>query len=234
MSALRMALTAAGAAGLVAGVAGGGLALLLFGRQRRASVAAVRRDPVPADAIVVFGAAVDADGPSDELCDRLAHARTLHARGVAPVIRVAGDRSGPFDEAEVMRDWLVARGVAPDAVRELRPAMSTRAALRTLAGEGAGLRYIAVSSPYHAYRIAGEAHRRGLVLTVSGPAVTREMTDPAVHRVRVLTEIAADAWYRLPERWTAGVHTGEGSFRRRIPPLLVRLAGGPVRPRSAA
>ncbi|MFO1540440.1 MAG: YdcF family protein [Chloroflexota bacterium] len=225
MSALRAAFAAVVLAGAGACAAGGGIALLLHRRHRRASAAAVRRRPRPADAIVVFGAAVDADGPGDELRDRLAHARALHARGVAPVIRVAGDRSGAFDEAEVMRDWLVAQDVPADAVHELRPAMSTRAALRALAAEGKGGRYVGVSSPYHAYRIAGEARRRGLVLTVSAPAVTRDSADPAVRRVRVLTEIAADAWYRLPERWTIGVHTGEGSFRRRIPVLLLRLSG---------
>lgn len=229
MSGLRTVL--ASAAGSIGLAAAGGLAVAgaLLVAHRRATYRAVHGLPPDADALVVFGAAVDAEGPSGELRDRLAHAHALHTRGVAPVIRVAGDRCGAFDEADVMRDWLVARGVPATAVRPLQPAASTRAALRSLAAEGEGLRYIAVSSPYHAYRIALEARRRGLRMTVCAPAATRDTRDPAVHRVRIATEVVADAWYRLPERWTVGVHTGSGSFRRRIPGLVIRLLAGGTR-----
>jgi len=229
MSGLR-AVLALGVGSIGLGAAGGlAVAGALLVAQRRATERAIHGPTPAADALVVFGANVDAEGPCDELRDRLAYARALHARGVAPVIRVAGDRDGAFDEADVMRDWLIAHGVPPADVRPLRPAASTRATLRSLAAEDEGLRYIAVSSPYHVHRIAAEARRRGLRMTVSAPASTRETGDPGVHRVRVATEILADAWYGLPERWTVRVHTGTGSFRRRIPGLAIRLLAGGTR-----
>src|SRR5690606_40521292 len=72
----------------------------------------------PADAIVVFGARVYADGrPSDALSDRVLHACDLHRRGVAPLLIMSGGPGdGAVHECEAMRYLAVAQGVPPDAV----------------------------------------------------------------------------------------------------------------------
>lgn len=72
----------------------------------------------PADAIVVPGARVYADGrPSEMLADRLDAALALYRDGVAPRILVSGDHGTPgYDEVTVMARYLEARGVPAEHV----------------------------------------------------------------------------------------------------------------------
>src|SRR5262245_12855092 len=66
-----------------------------------------------ADVAVVLGNTVDRDGqPSLRLQARLDKALDLYRRGVAPVILVSGGLGAErYDEAAVMRQYLIARGV---------------------------------------------------------------------------------------------------------------------------
>jgi uncharacterized SAM-binding protein YcdF (DUF218 family) len=72
----------------------------------------------PADAIVVFGAGVYADGkPSDALIDRVATACELYKQGLAGVLIFSGGPGqGSVHETQAMRDLAIQRGVPPDAV----------------------------------------------------------------------------------------------------------------------
>ena len=72
----------------------------------------------PADAIVVLGNTVMADGqPSPRLKARLDAALDAYRQKLAPLLIVSGGvgKEG-FDEAAVMAQYLVAHGVAPTAV----------------------------------------------------------------------------------------------------------------------
>lgn len=67
----------------------------------------------PADAIMVLGARVFADGGvSDMLHDRLEVALQLYRQGKAPKLLVSGDHGRPdYDEVDTMRRYLTDRGV---------------------------------------------------------------------------------------------------------------------------
>ena len=177
----------------------------------------------PADALVVFGATVRADGPCAELRARLDHALALWQMGVAPLIMVSGGMDAGLDEVEVMTAYLVGKGAPGDAVAPARPGATTRQTLRTLRGLG-DRRYVAVSSPYHALRIRAEARRQGLRVTVSAPASTPETRDAALYRVRFASELLALVWYALPPRLTAHVPTGPGTLRHVVPHVLAGRA----------
>lgn len=178
--------------------------------------------PPRADVILVFGAQAFAHGPSAELRARLAHALHLWQRGAAPVIAVSGGSDGAVDEAAVMRGWLEGNGVPPGAVREVLPGDTTRATI-VAAAEAGPMRVIAVSSPFHARRIRGEARRRGVQLVTDCPAHTPEVDSRAARAVRSATELLARAWYALPPGLTARVPTGPGSLRHTLPAAVISL-----------
>jgi len=177
-----------------------------------------------ADALVVFGATVDRDGPCAELRARLDHAVALWRAGVAPVVMVSGGIVGDIDEIDAMAGYLVAQGIPGDAVAEVRPGHTTRATLETLRGLGER-RYVAVSSPYHAHRIGAEARRQGLRVTVSAPRSTPETRHPPTHRARLASELAALVLYALPPGLAAHVGTGPGTLRHRLPHVLAGQVG---------
>ncbi len=114
-------------------------------------------DDAPADLAVVLGNHVDAAGePSVRLQLRLDAALALYRAGRVPRVIVSGGRDpgSPF-EAEVMKRYLVERGVPADAVIEDRGGVNTQATARFTAAymRAHGLRSaIAVSQYYHVTR----------------------------------------------------------------------------------
>jgi len=219
---------------LVVGAAAGVAALACLVRRAERAAAAPPRDAAdrlqrgptarpPADALIVFGAAVYEGGPSPELRARLDHAIALWRMGVAPLIMVGGGITGDIDEVESMAEYLVANGVPEQAVAPARPGDNTRLQLRTLA-RLEDRRYVAVSSPYHALRIRAEARRQGLRVAVSTPPSTPETRDVALYRARFAAELFALVWYALPPRLTARVHTGPGTLRHVAPRVLAGRA----------
>ncbi len=111
---LVLALSAAlGVAALATAIAGNTV-VLGEGRARVRGADAV----TSADAIVVLGAGVRADGsPSDVLADRLELARALYADGRAPRVLVTGDHvTGDYDEPRAMQRWLLDHGVPREAI----------------------------------------------------------------------------------------------------------------------
>jgi vancomycin permeability regulator SanA len=70
-----------------------------------------------AEAIVVLGAGVRGEEPSEVLRDRLDTALALHRSGRAPKILVTGDHSRKdYDETDAMARYLAARGVPRSAL----------------------------------------------------------------------------------------------------------------------
>lgn len=157
------------------------------------------RQGPPADVIVVFGAAVRAGGPSPELAARLRHAASLYQQGLAGTILCSGGHPGPDSEARVMRRALVALGVPHEAILIEETGSSTRRTVEAIERLG-GCRWeriLVVSSPYHLYRIVGEARRRGLPVVGSAPRET-PLTTRLRPRVRAhLREVVAAWWYAL-------------------------------------
>ena len=71
-----------------------------------------------ADAIVVLGASVYADGtPSGILQDRLDDGIALYFAGVAPKIIMSGDNgTASYNEVRVMKQYAIARGVPSEDI----------------------------------------------------------------------------------------------------------------------
>jgi uncharacterized SAM-binding protein YcdF (DUF218 family) len=121
----------------------------------------------PADVIVVFGAAEYSGHPSPIFRARLEHAITLYARGLAPYLITTGGAGGDpqFSEGGVGRDFLSAQGIDDrhliaetqgenTAVSAERVAVIMRTnQMRTC---------IAVSDPFHLYRIKKLMEHQGI------------------------------------------------------------------------
>jgi uncharacterized SAM-binding protein YcdF (DUF218 family) len=122
----------------------------------------------PAQAIVVFGAGVTADGrPSLALFDRVRHGVRLFQASQAPALVLSG---GP-DEAPVMRALAIRYGV-PDQAIELDPeGLNSHATLRNLRHR----RVLAVSHYYHLARIKLTARRMGIACVTAPCPMSRRL-----------------------------------------------------------
>jgi hypothetical protein len=96
---------------------------------------------------------------------RVARTLEVYRDGWAPEILCSGGPSGASSEAGVMRALLIAEGVPADAIIPDDGGVSTRRAIqsaRSFSKQRGWSRVLAVSSPYHMYRIEAEARRQGL------------------------------------------------------------------------
>ena len=134
----------------------------------------------PADAIIVFGAAIWGAGPSATLRLRTMRGVELYEQGLAPVVVCSGGSSGGVSEPRLMADLMVAHGVPASALVLDEAGVTTRASiasLRELSG-GNWRRILAVSSPFHLFRIVEESRRHGIEAL---PCPTRR---PPTHGLR--------------------------------------------------
>lgn len=126
----------------------------------------------PADAIVVLGAAEYAGKPSPVLRARLDHAYDLYSRGLAPYVITTGGSGGDlkFSEGGVGRDYLASRGISERHIIAETYSDDTAESLRRVAVimRRNGLHScLAVSDPYHLYRIKRMLQAEGIEVFVS-------------------------------------------------------------------
>ncbi len=126
----------------------------------------------PADAIVVFGAAEYFGKPSPVFRARLDHAFELFERQLAPVVITTGGSGGEkqFTEGSVGRDYLIERGIGDrHLIAETQSDNSAESAERVATIMDAnGMRScIAVSDPYHVFRIKRLLEAQGRVVYAS-------------------------------------------------------------------
>jgi uncharacterized SAM-binding protein YcdF (DUF218 family) len=156
---------------------------------------------LPADAIVVLGAAQYNGRPSPVFRARLDHALQLYREGLAPRIVVTGGvgRGDTTSEASVARHYLLARKVPPSAVVAQPQGRSTQASMTAVAEWLAAVRLkrvILVSDPFHMLRLRLEAQRTHLVAYTS-PTESSPISDNPVLELRYL---AAEA-FKIPIAW---------------------------------
>jgi len=197
---------------LAAGTAGLGVVAWTYLRITRTARSTA---PGNADAILVLGARAVDDRPTAELRARLDHAVTLWHAGRAPEVLC----SGSAHEQSVMAAYLSAAGVPAGAVRSI-PGSTTRRSLGSASGTGLTT-VLAVTSPYHVHRVVTEARRHGLVAIPAPAPHSPEQATPGIRRLRTGTEVAASAWYALPDAVTARVPTGPGTLRHTVPRRVV-------------
>ena len=123
--------------------------------------------PGQADLAVIFGSAVRADGtPSARLAARLEAGLLAWRGGRAPLILVSGGRGATgFDEADIMRLYLLRHGVPDTAIRmdsdgvdTMRTARHTVALMRSLHLQGV----LVVTQYFHVPRCILALRRAGV------------------------------------------------------------------------
>ncbi|HTH47143.1 MAG TPA: YdcF family protein [Candidatus Limnocylindria bacterium] len=116
-----------------------------------------------ADAAVVFGARVYADGRlSDAVADRVSTACQLYRGGfVKRLVFSGGPGDGLIHETEAMRMMALRLGVPPAAITLDREGLNTEATVRNTTALAAQARVLAVSEFYHLPRIKLAYQRAG-------------------------------------------------------------------------
>jgi uncharacterized SAM-binding protein YcdF (DUF218 family) len=151
----------------------------------------------PSDAIAVFGAAEYAGKPSPVYRARLDHAKSLYARGIAPLIITLGGPGGDaFTEGGVGHDYLMGAGIPEgDLIAETRSRSTSESAARlTVIARANNLqRIVVVSDPMHLFRIHAICAADGLNV-VTSPRPPSEKTeaytppaDPIWHEIVTYT-----------------------------------------------
>lgn len=106
------------------------------------------------DAVLVLGAGVRANGtPSNMLEDRLLTALSLYEKGICDTVIVSGDHGTPYyDEVNVMKEYLVKKGIPSDRVFMDHAGFSTYDSLYRARAIFGVQELVIVTQEYHAYR----------------------------------------------------------------------------------
>ena len=167
---------------------------------------AARDEAQPADAIVVFGAAEYFGKPSPVYRARLDHAFDLYERKLAPVVITTGGSGGEqqFTEGAVGRDYLIERGIGDrHLIAETQSDNSAESAERiaTIMDANNMRSCIAVSDPYHVFRIKQllEAQGRVVYLSPRKPEVEPDVWARALNVAR--EALSYTLWRAHLTRW---------------------------------
>ena len=117
-----------------------------------------------ADAIVVLGASVFADGtPSGILQDRLDDGIALYKAGVAPKLIMSGDNSTvSYNEVQVMKDYAISQGVPSQDIFCDHAGFSTYESMYRAKNVFGAQRIVVATQTYHLYRALYAAQGLGL------------------------------------------------------------------------
>lgn len=162
-----------------------------------------RDERVPADAIVVLGAAQLDGRPAEVLTARLEHSLQLYQEGLAPrLVTTGGQQEGDrFTEAAAGQSWLVEHGVPEDAVVPVPVGGNTYDSLVAVAEVAADRGWastLVVSDRWHVYRVLTMSEDLGLPVVGASPTGTGPSTGPVSGSVGyIVRETAAVLVHRL-------------------------------------
>lgn len=107
----------------------------------------------PYDCILVLGAGVKGDSPSDMLRDRLDTAIELYKKGIAPKLLMSGDHGDvDYDEVNVMKNYAIEQGVPSEDIFMDHAGFSTYESMYRARESFGAERVVVVSQKYHLYR----------------------------------------------------------------------------------
>ena len=151
-----------------------------------------------ADAIVVLGASVYADGtPSGILQDRLDDGIALYFAGAAPKIIMSGDNSTvSYNEVKAMKDYAVAQGVPSEDVFCDHAGFSTYESMYRAKHVFGAERIVVATQTYHLYRALYAASGLGLE-AVGVPSDYREYAHQLQYDVREIPARTKDLFKTL-------------------------------------
>jgi uncharacterized SAM-binding protein YcdF (DUF218 family) len=159
-----------------------------------------------ADAIVVFGAAEYFGKPSPVYRARLDHAFELYVRKLAPVVITTGGSGGEeqFTEGSVGRDYLIERGIGDrHLIAETQSDNTAESAERIARIMDTNQMHscIAVSDPYHMFRIKRMMESEGFVVYAS-PRKPEIAPGAGAKAVNVMREaLSYTLWRAHLTRW---------------------------------
>lgn len=138
--------------------------VLLSTRDDVHTIAQIEESGIHAQAVLVLGASVFADGtPSDILADRLEVAVDLYLAGAADSIIVSGDnRDAHYNESDAMKDYCIGLGVPADAIIVDHSGYDTYASVYRARYEYGMDSVLIVTQAYHLYRALAIAHGLGM------------------------------------------------------------------------
>lgn len=174
--------------------------------------------------VMVLGAAASTHGPSAELEARLKAVLSLEKQ-VSPEKYFLYGGIDKVDESLAMRNYLMMAGIDQDRLFSDSAGENTRSSVRRFAQEMNLVQHeqlIAVTSGFHAMRVATEARKCGLRIVAIAPRGSPEVMHPQVRRIRLASELAANLFYLLPSWVSTRVDTSPSSFRHRFPRWLIQ------------
>lgn len=173
--------------------------------------------------VVIMGAEAYLEGPSPELKARLSTALQIYDLVSPQKIYVYGGQ-GDVNEAESMKNYLSAAGLPEKIIHADSNGQNTRASLERFSTSHTPSeidQLIGVSSGYHSFRLVSQAKKLGFKIIPISPQYSPENQNRAVRRLRLISEVFAILWYKIPRSLSNRVDTGPDSFRHRIPNYFI-------------
>lgn len=152
---------------------------ILFGERELYELEDKKKLPEGNDAILVLGAGVRADGtPSAMLEDRLLTAVSLWESKAAEAVIVSGDHGKvEYDEVNVMKEYLIGKGIPSDRIFMDHAGFSTYDSLYRARAIFGAEQLVIVTQQYHAYRALMIGRSMGIDCTaVAAPILSSEAT----------------------------------------------------------
>lgn len=161
-----------------------------------------------ADAIVVLGASVFADGtPSSILQDRLDDGISLYFAGAAPKIIMSGDNgTASYNEVKAMKDYAISQGVPSEDIFCDHAGFSTYESMYRAKYVFGAARIVVATQTYHLYRALYTA--QGLGIEAKGVASDyRSYKDQTKYDIREIPARTKDFFKTLSK--TPSTFVGE-------------------------
>ncbi len=177
-------------------------------------------------AILIFGAGVTGSKPSKELQSRLDVGLRYWDQNKSSLIFLSGGINLEINEPKVMLTYLESKGIPEINLRILSSSFNTRETINSfkkMVGDFPNSETIAISSPYHSFRIMLEAKKQKLNFRIVSDKHSPEQAHRHVLRIRTITEVLAITFYLLPHSFTKNISTNHQSFRHKIPKKLIGL-----------
>lgn len=173
--------------------------------------------------VMVMGAEAYVDGPSPELRARLTTALEIYELLKPQKIYLYGG-VGLVDEAICMKNFLQEAGLPERIMKADSMGHNTRASFERFTSENVPRevdQLIVVSSGYHSFRLVSQAKKLGYKLKAISPRNSPENQNKNVRKLRLVSEVFAILWYKIPTSLTNRIDTGPRSFRHRIPNFFI-------------
>lgn len=170
--------------------------VMITSKEEIASIEELKKAEEKADAVIVLGAQVKADGnPSAMLRERLDKGIEIYQSGLTDRMIMSGDHgSDDYDEVNAMKNYAVEKGVPSEHIFMDHAGFSTYESMYRAKEIFQAEKVIVVTQQYHLYRAVYDAKAMGL--SSSGIACdTAVYSGDTYRKLREMAAIAKDVGY---------------------------------------